>query len=540
MLPTLNDKSNGDLEIKFSKERLLKSACHLPFIQVLHHSNVLYKMFLEYRKMSAAVESYKELELEDVFRKSEDEKAIAKNNISECAKSYYKSSQAYKKHFCQYQEAQLYDKFGEDGPQFALQLAIVLKFGYFSHWQILTITTSFIGFAVGSINIYTQLPTKYSVVRDKAWQDQVILGACFFVVIVSRVFSLCLAISYLNAWVFFGMFAYIGISFLILWLFKKDTLMRDPKKSILGVITNIFSPCIAANEYDNFLLISSHIATFCHLLLQLTLFFLVYSSTLQPAPENDPPILHCFFDHQSPNESRTHERCPYEVINGNLERKNNCTTLLTTALNETSKYITFCNSDMKEWTLLLHSCGVVGALLLLNFPITYFLQWYLSPIWRYKVSRRLFSQCSTNLKREHLFIAPILNQLFDGDGRSKKERYKNASSTLKQRLNGKSLLQWSLEEEHFLFSEHLLNDYEAEIEEADWKAVVESGRVEGLDIVLRELIRRKQLKQPNESVLIQSNPEQNSLLENSNQPKKKGNPGLSIKITKTKCVFLNM
>ena len=482
LVPSLNDVSKGDFQGKVLFKRLSKTLCHLPFIQVIRHFFSLIKLTKFHKLMSQAVEEYKLLDLKGVMRLNNTQKIEKKKEVDDCAQKYHTSRDSFKKYYCKSHEAQLYDKFGEDAPQFVLQLAIVLTFGYVTWLQTITIITSFLGFVLGSINIYTQIPTKYSEVREKKWQDNVILGCFFVFIILSRFISLCLAIAYMKAYIFLGLLAYIVLSLSILWLSKREAIRNDPRQSTLGVITNIFSPCIAVNEYDNFLLFSSLISTICHLLLQICLFLSVFCQLLQPMP--NPPVTHCFFDETS---VQSIERCPFTTSdNISFSRNGPCIPLITPyALNEPTSMITFCPKGMQEWTLLAWTCGITCVFLLLNIPFSYFLQWYLSPIWRYKVSSK-YCCFGSNLKREYIFIAPFLNKLFK---EKSKENYQRVSIELQSRLNGKSLLQWALEEKHFLFAQHLLEDYKADIKRAEWEAVCGSNRVEGLNIVLEAMIK---------------------------------------------------
>ena len=488
---TLNALSKGTFQFRKFKKRLFKALGHLPFVQVYSHGKYLYNLWKGHCRKSQAIIGYQDLNVshQNVFGLPKDDRLKLKEQVDQCAKKYKNSCESYQRYYCKFQEQQLIDKFGQDGPQFALQLGLILIFGYISVLQIFTIFTSFCGFASGSVNIYTLLPTKYSDVRFKNWQDSVILVICFMFIIIPRVFSLCLVIAYLKSNVFMAMFAYMITAMFILWLIKRDMVRNEPKKTVLGVLTNLFSPCIVVNEYDNFLLVSSMISTIGHLLVQLALFLLVYTQTIEPLPNSDPPILHCYFDHQALEEpsSRLLERCSYSYVNQTLIKNNQDCVPLFSALNEAKNHITFCQPSMNQWEPLLLTCLTVGFFLVLNIPITIFLQWYLCPIRRYKVSRKIFHCFDPNFKREHRFMIPILDQLFEDKS---KKNYMKQNLNLMSKFGGMSLLQWSIEQKYFLFSQTLLEDYHADISEDDWIAVCQTKSIEGLNILVKEIESR--------------------------------------------------
>ena len=487
---TLNALSKGTFQFGKFKKTLFKALGHLPFVQVYSHGKYLYNLWKGHCRKSQAIIGYQDLDVshQTVFGLQKEERLKLKEQVDECAKKYKDSCDSYQRFYCKFQEQQLIDKFGQDGPQFALQLGLILIFGYISVLQIFTIFTSFCGFAFGSVNIYTLLPTKYSDIRFKNWQDSVVLAFCFMFIIIPRVFSLCLIIVYLKSTVFLALLAYFVLAIFILWLMKRDIVENEPKNTVLGVLTNIFSPCIVINEYDNFLLISSMIGTISHLLMQIALFLLVYTQTFQPLPTSDPPILHCYFDSKiiEDTSSRLLERCSFTYINDTLTKNQDCVPLFS-ALSDAENHITFCQPSMNQWEPLLLTSLTVGFFLMLNIPITIFLQWYLCPIRRFQVSRKIFHCFEPNFKREHKFMVPILDKLFEDKS---KKNYMRQNQDLMSKINGMSLLHWSIEQKYFLFSQSLLEDFNADISEDDWIAVCQTQSIEGLNILVNEIERR--------------------------------------------------
>ena len=58
------------------------------------------------------------------------------------------------------------------------------------------------------------------------------------------------------------------------------------------------------------------------------------------------------------------------------------------------------------------------------------------------------------------------------------------------KFGGMSLLQWSIEQKYFLFSQTLLEDYNADISEEDWIAACQTKSIEGLNILVKEIESR--------------------------------------------------
>ena len=72
-------------------------------------------------------------------------------------------------------------------------------------------------------------------------------------------------------------------------------------------------------------------------------------------------------------------------------------------------------------------------------------------------------------------MIPILDQLFEDKS---KKNYMKQNLNLMSKFGGMSLLQWSIEQKYFLFSQTLLEDYHADISEDDWIAVCQTKSIE--------------------------------------------------------------
>ena len=169
----------------------------------------------------------------------------------------------------EHKEMKLYSAFGEDAPQFCLQVAVFLETGKdMSTITQLTIMSSFFMFARAATSIYLCLPTNGHEIKRKGVQDEIIIGIFQLIVVLSRMVSVSIAVAYLKYWSSIPFLLYFISSLIFQW----RRLLEDSSKTILGILTNIFGHCIVSDEKSKFFLESSLIATVFHIMLQTTLF----------------------------------------------------------------------------------------------------------------------------------------------------------------------------------------------------------------------------------------------------------------------------
>ena len=81
LVPSLNAFSKGDFQWKVFFQRLFKTLCHLPFIQVIRHFFSLIKLTKFHKLMSQAVEEYKLLDLKGVMSLNNTQKIEKKKEM---------------------------------------------------------------------------------------------------------------------------------------------------------------------------------------------------------------------------------------------------------------------------------------------------------------------------------------------------------------------------------------------------------------------------------------------------------------------------
>ena len=180
----------------------------------------------------------------------------------------------------------LFEAFAENAPQFVLQMAICIQFGEFGVTQRITIASSMFMFARAATDIFLLLPTSQNEVRKKSWQDTLVIMFSQGLLVYPRMFSACILVACFKYWVFVPLAIYIWLSIILL----RDELKKDSNKTVLGILTNIFGPCIVNDEHSRFFVNSSLIATVFHILCQ-AMFFLPLLAGVKFSPFALPSIL---------------------------------------------------------------------------------------------------------------------------------------------------------------------------------------------------------------------------------------------------------
>ena len=130
-------------------------------------------------------------------------------------------------------------------------------------------------------------------------------------IIIPRLITISILISYLKEWIFFVLFFMVATNCLCNYRF----LLRDPAKAFLGCLTNIFAPAIVVEEGSTFLFKSTLYSNLMHGASLITFTYIMAcqgfesSSMLLPCGKSQPSIFHCFNNDITFNEF-TVKRCP--------------------------------------------------------------------------------------------------------------------------------------------------------------------------------------------------------------------------------------
>ena len=190
-----------------------------------------------------------------------------------------------------------------------------------------------------------------------------------FGITIPRLLSASLLIAYMKEKTMLFVVAYFIISSLIMCHphVTRGSAKNDPGNAFLGILTNLFSPCIIIEEGSKFLVKSSIVAILSHCLTQAVILLVTVSKTMTITAYANPPILHCFPDvDYNITTNSTFSRClikeekPIYCTDGMLYSDGN------------NPYATFCHG-IEWWLPLVVVCTSLIVALLLTLPLTFLL-----------------------------------------------------------------------------------------------------------------------------------------------------------------------
>jgi hypothetical protein len=246
------------------------------------------------------------------------------------------AKEQYKRLMTDFQEMKVYETFGESAPQAALQIAIVLQTGTINTTQIFTIFTSLLSLTLGASEIMLMMKTKDNEFREASWkQTWILVFPVMFFVVMPRILSASLIMAYSKELVYVFLIIYVIISMIV----NSDHLRRDPGHVTLGILTNLFAPCIVIQEGSSYFETSGVTSSILHSLGLLSLFFMIIGGIINVCPDTASnryaPILHCFNVKSS---KQTLQKCQFDQV-----AMENCTKTFTNLLiNETVQ----CSDDL--------------------------------------------------------------------------------------------------------------------------------------------------------------------------------------------------
>ena len=304
------------------KQSLKRIASHFPLIQPIVHT----WYFLQLRKnkgiMLKARNIYQSFKPEDV---TNDNLLHHQFQVNKAAKDYAGARKAFSSLKTEFQEMKLYEAFGEACPQAILQVSIIMQLGYITPLQCFTIATSVFSFSRTSSSIFLLMKTKRKDIKEASWKEMIIVFPTMFCIVIPRIVSLSMIAAYKKDY-----FANVLVTMVIAnTVVNLAHFKRDPGQAFLGVMTNIFAPCIIVEEGSGFFRRSGVTSSILHIIAQVSLFCLVYFNILiPPRPFVDAnqriyvPNVHCFVSNRTvePKDiSLGMARCrmdyPYEELN---------------------------------------------------------------------------------------------------------------------------------------------------------------------------------------------------------------------------------
>ena len=343
------------------KENILKFAALVPLFQPFVHLYFAYRLREAVMGMEEAKDEYKNVEenvIGGVQKLKQNDITKMRSLVHSAAQKYHRSKIDHGRIVTIFQGIRLYEIIGESGPQAVLQMSIAFRIGYIGFTQVLGVAISILSLASGAAQSLFLNQTKRNAIKHESWKHTWLIFVPIMIALtVPRLLSLALLTAYTKGYaiLFISLFAVVSI---LISLYPY--IMRDPADAFVGVMTNLFSPCMVIEEGSKFLPKSSIVATLLHCLnLTILVSLIKTESAFVPSKEENPPLIHCFGNNNYTNS--TFSRClPYG------SRQNNCQDGLTYS-NDTLSYATYCN-HMEQWVPLVTVSATLVAFLLLSIP----------------------------------------------------------------------------------------------------------------------------------------------------------------------------
>jgi hypothetical protein len=338
---------------------------HLPIIQTLNHVMV----FLQLNKATLKLEHAKKKQR---LTNNKIEESRKKSGWDTLEQEVIACKQVVSTIQCKFQETKLLEAFGESAPQFALQVAIMIKLGHISPLQMFTVSTSIFSCTMAACNVYLKMPSKLNDIPHQNWRNLVLVFPAMLFNSLPRLLSSSLLIAYMGPWTFIAL----GLAFGLICLVELFLLgVNHQSENVKGIFIAMLVPCIIKDQYSKFFLKTSIFNAFIYVILVGLLFALVNLGFVAPAIDSLPPFTHCFHPVEwipTTNQSR----CLY---NGTILQ--DCLDSMITVSEEfTSGYVPICQPGEEVWYQLGPVCLFIVGLFIISVASSYFLHWYLDPI----------------------------------------------------------------------------------------------------------------------------------------------------------------
>jgi hypothetical protein len=354
--------------------RLPQCLRHLPIIQTINHIMV----FLQLNKASLKYEHTKKKQKLTTNYIEALKKTAGYNTLEQEVNS---CKQVVSTIQCKFQETKLLEAFGESAPQFALQVAIMIKLGHISPFQFFTVSTSIFSCTLAASNVFLKMPSKLNDIPHQNWRNLVLVLPAMLSNSLPRLLSISLIVAYMGPWSLIALALAFGLNCLVeLFLFGVYHQSKNVK-SIKGIFIAMLVPCIVMDQYSKFFFKTSIINAFIYVILVGLLFALVNFGFVAPAIDSLPPLTHCFHPVEwIPMANQT--RCLY---NGTILQ--DCLDSMITMSEELkSGYVPICQPGEEVWHQLDPVCLFLVGLFIISVGSSYFLHWYLDPINRLRAT----------------------------------------------------------------------------------------------------------------------------------------------------------
>jgi len=226
----------------------------LPVGQVWYHFKVILELKQLREKMMEEIDFYSNLDYDNL-------PSDIKGQLEPSSKNYHDAKDKYNDIMSELKTMKLFDGFFSSAPQFCVQTSILFMLGEFSATQLISVVGSLISLCLAATDIFLTLPTKGKQLKEGTWKPKfLIVLPCMLSIVIPRLLSISLLISFIHGWIFLVVFLMLVIGCLCCYKF----IWRDPAKAILGTLTNLFAPTIVIEDGSAFFLKSSMVSNMMH------------------------------------------------------------------------------------------------------------------------------------------------------------------------------------------------------------------------------------------------------------------------------------
>ncbi len=366
---------------------------YLPFFQIVHHI-LLYKAIIKaVRELTQAKKEFAPIK-QDRQRKERAGEAIDRamaDAYNDNRKKVKEAENQLAKLEIESLKTKMMEAVFESGPQFILQLSIVIKLGYVETFQAVTIVVSFVSFWFSMTKIYLAMPTKKTSLRDHTLPDYVIVMIPILFLVLARLSAWVLIVSYLEE---LALAVMVG-GLLIMVLAMLNTIDFRCDLEMFGIFASILVPCIVKDEYGRFYWHTSLMSSLTPLLA--LPFTLLVDYRYQICASNlEPPIFSCFhYDNYTSRRCRLYNATTCDITD-------DCTGKWIRVNPDTpgDVYRTVCQSESDN--PLIYVVALVSASIVISILISWLvLHLYLDPLRKLRLSSKIS------------FMSPLWNENYE-------------------------------------------------------------------------------------------------------------------------------
>ncbi len=285
-----------------------------------------------------------------------------------------------------YLRARMIEAIFESGPQFIVQLSIVLKTGAIEYHQLASMAISLASFWWTTCQILMAMPSSKTAIRTASIRDYAVLFLPTMFVTMVRLTAWSFLLAFLDLYILLPFVATVLIPAYIL---KKDIQFSN-ESDLIDLVVTAFVPCIVKDEYS-MLYMKTTITTTIPIMVSLLLTLVIH-----PGIHDQPPVMKCFDNNDQGDFHNCNSRCWYNREQESLTHVCTASPFLFGANSYTfggvpkqvKDFRTICQPGDNVIYLIYLGCLVAleGALVVSMTMACYWIDPYLDPFSRFKKS----------------------------------------------------------------------------------------------------------------------------------------------------------